>query len=714
MVPLRHVLCFIPVGICFADVHVLAHKAEPNPPDFGSNVVIIEPGNFTAEQQKKLGDIYWHGRDWSNPSQFGNRRTAVFLKPGNHSVDINVPYYFSVLGLGLKPGDVAVHPGPQKIGIQVDLQDNKHSLNAFWRSLENLQTFQWRLNWWVSQAAPIRSVIVEGELFLSGGPPASGGCLANSQVKGRLETGSQQQWYARGNSMRPFPRASWRGSYVCVGCLDATQKDEPFKLSYSWNASKQSHHTGLSYTEPPEVFAEKPHVAFRQGRYYLSIPKVRRKHWGHDWDPGDVVDFKMVFVVREDSTASEINAKMASGLHVVFPPGIYTLDAPLEINRTGTVLLGLGYATLVPKYKHRALIRVNDADNVRIAGLILQAGPEDLQTRALLQWGAEGSDYKGDPAKPGIMHDLVFRVGGPDWKAVGTRYMLQVNNGWVLGDNLWMWAADHCVDNVGLCCKPARKVETALQVNGPNVHMYGISAEHTEGDIVEWNGRAGSVSFLQTEFRYDKPSTADYWSRSAAMRITPSDFRGVSLDIYVVMVWGCRDKFGHRLPRLRMEGGFSAFVLKDPSNWSTNYKDINGVNFASYWPKENCLSCLVWHDHDSQSKCVEDLYAHDGSSMVKAPDLGTQSTAWLLLQSVTCFVLAMSLVALLRVVVKRSSGSRLVERKSFLTFLYDPCMEASCTDPLDASPILLEQTRCIATDSDEELIRRANSYSDEL
>jgi len=305
-----------------------------------------------------------------------------------------------------------------------------------------------------------------------------------------------------------------------------------------------------------------------------------------------------VFVVQNGSNASEINAKISTGLHVVFPPGIYILYEPLIVNKSGTVILGLGYATLVPKFDRKPLLMVGNVDNVRIAGLILQAGAAQHHTYALLQWGPQGSDYAGNRRKPGVTHDLVFRVGGPDAAATGTEYMLQINNGWVVGDNLWLWLADHCVKNVGKCCSIPRHTATALQVNGPHVHMYGLSAEHTEENFIEWTGPHGLVYFLQSEFIYSKPTTAvDGYSKSTGLLVAPtaSDFHGVALNIYVVAVWICQDASG-RLDHLRMKGGISAFVVSNETEWKHNFKDCSARNFANYWPVESRITCFVWHE----------------------------------------------------------------------------------------------------------------------
>jgi hypothetical protein len=43
-------------------------------------------------------------------------------------------------------------------------------------------------------------------------------------------------------------------------------------------------------------------------------------------------------------------------------------------------------------------------------------------------------------------------------------------------------------------------------VNGDDVEMYGLAAEHTLQDIVQWNGDRGAVYFFQAELPYDVKS----------------------------------------------------------------------------------------------------------------------------------------------------------------------------------------------------------------
>ena len=98
-----------------------------------------------------------------------------------------------------------------------------------------------------------------------------------------------------------------------------------------------------------------------------------------------------------------------SGLHVVMSPGIYHLDEPLTLSHSGQVLLGLGLATLVPT-RQNAVVRVGDVDGVRVAGLLLQAGPQagGAMSPALLEWGT--GEHAGASSNPGVISDVFARV----------------------------------------------------------------------------------------------------------------------------------------------------------------------------------------------------------------------------------------------------------------------------------------------------------------
>jgi hypothetical protein len=84
---------------------------------------------------------------------------------------------------------------------------------------------------------------------------------------------------------------------------------------------------------------------------------------------------------------------------------------------------------------------------VRVAGILLQAGP--LLSEALLRVGLPStSPFAGDPTNPVVLSDLFARVGGPDGGAAVAQAtaMVVVAAGNVVGDNLWLWRADHTAD----------------------------------------------------------------------------------------------------------------------------------------------------------------------------------------------------------------------------------------------------------------------------
>lgn len=109
------------------------------------------------------------------------------------------------------------------------------------------------------------------------------------------------------------------------------------------------------------------------------------------------------------------------------------------------MLIGLGFPTLIA-VAGKPLIVVGDVLNVRLVGpLLLQAGKQATPT--LLRWG-NSTHFPGDSVKPGIMYDIFARVGGPDLYETQAASMVQIFSGNVIGDNLWLWRADHTVSGL--------------------------------------------------------------------------------------------------------------------------------------------------------------------------------------------------------------------------------------------------------------------------
>ena len=212
------------------------------------------------------------------------------------------------------------------------------------------------------------------------------------------------------------------------------------------------------------------------------------------------IPFENVYVASDKDTADTINAKLASGLHLVLSPGIYNLTSPLLISKSNQVVLGLGFATLVSANGNAAIEVASGIDGVRLGGVLLQAGP--VKAEALLKWGHSALPYRGVPSNPGIFYDVFARVGGPNGDVpVSATTMLQIYSGNVIGDNMWLWRADHT--DTGPVTNSRNPVSNGLQVFGDDVTMLGLAVEHTLEDLVKWEGNGGQTYFYQSEYPYD-------------------------------------------------------------------------------------------------------------------------------------------------------------------------------------------------------------------
>lgn len=85
-----------------------------------------------------------------------------------------------------------------------------------------------------------------------------------------------------------------------------------------------------------------------------------------------------------------------------------------------------------------------------------------------------------------------------------------INSNDVIGDDLWLWRADHG-NGVGWTSNTAAN---GLIVNGANVTMYGLFVEHYQQYQVIWNGNGGRTYFFQNELPYDPPNQASWMNGS--------------------------------------------------------------------------------------------------------------------------------------------------------------------------------------------------------
>jgi hypothetical protein len=241
------------------------------------------------------------------------------------------------------------------------------------------------------------------------------------------------------------------------------------------------------------------------GNANVFVPALRRNSSGTTWASGPAagssIPISQFFVAKPSDGAQAINNALARGLNLILTPGIYHLDRTLKVKRADTVVLGLGFPTLVPDNGGTALSTA-DVPGVKLAGLLVDAGT--VNSDVLMQIGTPHA-HKSDPNDPTSVQDVFFRIGGATPGKATTS--LVVNSDDVILDDIWAWRADHG-SGVGWTSNTA---DTGVVVNGNDVTAYGLFVEHYQRYQVIWNGEGGRTIFYQSEMPYDPPSQAA-WS----------------------------------------------------------------------------------------------------------------------------------------------------------------------------------------------------------
>jgi hypothetical protein len=425
-----------------------------------------------------------------------------------------VGYYTSVYGLGLAPTDT-IFEGSKGVFCEQSCQDfTTGALGTFWRSAENFYSksaYQWEvgtgMSWVVSQAAPLRNVKVDNDLLFFEYLPesccaagyASGGWASGVDVYGSTKFGSQQQFMIRSSNLRGGADTPvWNG--VFVACESAPTAQCGQGSDYTTPRASVSNEPTIPLN------AEKPYITYSaNGTYTLMVPPVKSDiSAGVPWTNGGfkgarAIDFTDVYVATAGDTSTLLQSKLNEGLNLILTPGLYDLEAGLRVVTENQVILGLGYATLTAPTNGDPVITVGDVSGVRIAAVLLQAGQWET-TGAMLQVGVSGS-FTGSPSNPTVLTDIFVRVGGNENNVGPVQNMVNIQSGYTVMDNNWLWRADHSVD--GPVNDSANPVLNGLVVKADNVFTYGLAVEHTLEDNVVWEGNNGITFFYQAEIMYD-------------------------------------------------------------------------------------------------------------------------------------------------------------------------------------------------------------------
>jgi hypothetical protein len=468
-------------------------------PDFGPNVIIFDPSMSSATIQQQIDSIYGQ----QDADQFGTGRRAFFFKPGKYNLDVQVGFYTHVIGLGQSPDDVSITGA---VRAKADWLGGNNATCNFWRGAENLavtptQAIDGNVDVWaVSQGTHLRRIHVRGDIRLDDNGWSSGGFVADSVVDGQINSGSQQQFLTR-NDDQNWTGKNWNMVFVGDGTPPADSWPNP----------------PYTVTAATPVVREKPFLYLdAAGNYLVMVPALKRGSTGHSWGngapPGVPLSIDRFYLAKPGTdTAATMNAALAAGKHLMLTPGIYHLESSLQVKGAGTIVMGLGLATLIPD-NGTAILSVADVDAVTLAGLLLEAGP--TSSPALLEVGTAGS-AQDHSAAPTALFDVHCRVGGAD---VGTASRcVTVNSRNVIIDNSWLWRADHGAGadwNTNMS-------DNGIVVNGDDVTAYGLFVEHFQKVQTLWNGNGGAVYFYQSEMPYDPPDQAS-WQESAGHNGYPS------------------------------------------------------------------------------------------------------------------------------------------------------------------------------------------------
>ncbi|HXW82450.1 MAG TPA: coagulation factor 5/8 type domain-containing protein [Acidimicrobiales bacterium] len=576
---------FVTAGLTAVSAPASTALADPPPPPstslcpganlalFGPNVCVFNDMMPQATIQADLNAI----SDQQVPNQFGSQRYAIFFEPGTYGstadpLVFQVGFYTEVAGLGAMPQDTVINGLVLVFNQCVD--GSCLGLDNFWRSMSNL-TINVTVPssppayapppgdpgtvycdntaeiWAVSQAAPIRRVIIDNGT--TGGNPAnngnlvlqdycgtgfvSGGFIADSEVSGAVDFYGQQQYIVRNSNIGSSSNSVWNMVFSGVNGAPATDFG-PSAPPSSWFNGITTPPQYTTLTSSP-VTEEEPFLySGASGNFNIFVPAVQHNSIGPSWASGSEAGTSLpsprTFVANPSTPTSQINRALAFGQDLILTPGVYDLYQPIVVSRPDTVVLGLGFATLVPEDGNAAMI-VAPNNGVKLSGLIFDAGPVNSPVLLMVGTRAHGPDGFSTANDPDLIQDVFFRVGGAETTPVSATVSFIDNADNSIIDDMWVWRADHGGD-VGWTVNTG---DTGVIVTGDDVTAYGLAVEHFQKDEVIWSGQGGTDIFFQNENPYDPPSQSAWMATPAqdgypAFLVTPNvrTFQGYGMGSY--------------------------------------------------------------------------------------------------------------------------------------------------------------------------------------
>jgi hypothetical protein len=347
---IARVVWVILLGMAYPNATIAENITNQPLPNFGANVLVFDPSMSMAAIQSQLNTVFAAQKK----SEFGPGRYVYLFKPGQYTnLDVNLGYYTHVLGLGRMPDDVMIKGNVHADGVL----ENHNATTTFWRACENLAVVPIRagissleaantMTWAVSQGTWLRRMHIKGNLNLANTNKSawsSGGLLADSKIDSTVNSRTQQQWLSRNVTWKKWLGQNWNMVFVGVS--------KP--PSGAWPDSK--------YTVVPNtpLIREKPFLSLdSSNNFFVFIPNLRTNSIGTTWasgpTPGVSVPISRFYLAQPDvDNAATINAALSAGMHLILTPGIYRLTNSILVTQPDTIVMGLGYPTLIPRIEIR-------------------------------------------------------------------------------------------------------------------------------------------------------------------------------------------------------------------------------------------------------------------------------------------------------------------------------------------------------------------------
>ncbi|TNF66721.1 MAG: hypothetical protein EP298_08545 [Gammaproteobacteria bacterium] len=448
-------------------------------------------------------------------TQWSSKRYAILIDQGNYTMSgpFKLGYYTEITGVAPNRDQVIVSPGINVLNNCLDTADpnckSPGGLNNFWRSLSNLTintaSLGHPLRFAVSQASPIRNIAITGGQNLlmcdwgEGGDCGytSGGFMDNVKVDQNLILGSQQQYYITDSTFNQLQAGVWNivsnnNNGTNTGSGDSSTKNPWPGYPFTMTNSTQLHNI------------QAPHIINDNGTWKVSVGN-------------QAIPINQFIILTPDNDKpteiskteiNQINTQLSNNAikGLIIMPGIYKLQGTINTPNDKTIL-GLGIPALVCQSQTGSCM-TTASEGVHISGITFDAGTNgninDPQN-TLLTIGTKG---QGKINNPTILQDVYCRIARTEVSqdSPSAYSCITVNANYTIGQNLWLWRADHDVKiTASLVPWTIDQAQYGLIVNGNHVTMNALAVEHFENYQTVWNGTDGEINFYQSEMPYFMP-----------------------------------------------------------------------------------------------------------------------------------------------------------------------------------------------------------------